>query len=154
MKVVGAAFKAATLLDADKSTQPTFSGNTGGGEIPGWFQFGELGTYKMNITIGHSEGSASGLYTFHVGPVAELEVRDGGGNSEVPAGQRAYTIRAVNNGPDVAPATKVTLSGLDAGSCTEQGYQRQRRIRQRRMCLDHRRVDSQGYLADHHRPGQ
>ena len=45
-------------------------------------------------------------------------MRDGGGNAAVPAGQRAYTIMAVNNGPDAAPEAKVTLTGLDAGSCS------------------------------------
>ena len=37
---------------------------------------------------------------------------------EVPAGQRAFTIVAVNNGPDDAPAAKVTVTGLDATTCT------------------------------------
>ena len=111
MKAVGAAFKTAELLNVDKSSQPTFSGDPGGGTIPAWYEFGELGTYTMKITVGHSEGSASGLYTFHVGPIAELEVRDGGPGYP-PSGNRAFSIVAVNNGPDTAPAAKVTLTGL------------------------------------------
>ena len=51
--------------------------------------------------------SGTGTYIFHVGPVAELEVRDGGPQPGVPAGQRAFTIVAVNNGPDDAPAAQV-----------------------------------------------
>ena len=62
--------------------------------------------------------SATGRYTFHVGPIAELEVRDSGPNPEVPAGQRAFTVVAVNNGPDISPAAKVTVTGLDATTCT------------------------------------
>ena len=54
---------------------------------------------------------ATGAYTVHVGPIAELEVRDGGPGFP-PSGSRAYSIVAVNNGPDTAPAVKVTLTGL------------------------------------------
>ena len=54
--------------------------------------------------------SATGRYTFHVGPVAELTVREGGANPDLPAGQRAFTIVAVNNGPDDAPAAQVTVT--------------------------------------------
>ena len=82
-------------------------------------EFETLGTYLIDysVTLTDSETTPnsytdSGRYTFHVGPVAELEVRDGGASAELPAGQRAYTIMAVNNGPDAAPAVKVTLSGL------------------------------------------
>ena len=61
---------------------------------------------------------ATETYTFHVGPVAELEVRDGGPSLEASTSQRAYTIVAVNNGPDAAPVAEVTLTGLDATTCT------------------------------------
>ena len=87
-----------------------------------YIKFNKLGTYAIKFTqenthATHGALTATGQYIFHVGPVAELEVRDGGANLEVPANQRAYTIIAVNNGPDAAPAAKVTLPGLDAGSC-------------------------------------
>ena len=115
MKALAAQLKSVTVLDVDGMS---YSGDTGGGEVPLWFEFGELGTYQMNIAIQHSEGalsqgSASGTYTFHVGPVAELEVRDGGPGFP-PSGSRAYTIVAVNHGPDTAPAARVTLTGLPA----------------------------------------
>ena len=54
---------------------------------------------------------ATGTYTIHVGPIAELEVRDGGPGLP-PSGSRAYSIVAVNNGPDVAPAVRVVIKGL------------------------------------------
>ena len=44
-------------------------------------------------------------------------MRDAGSSAEVAPTQRAFTIVAVNNGPDTAPAAKVTLSDLDADSC-------------------------------------
>ncbi len=52
----------------------------------------------------------TGTYTFHVGPVAELEVRDVGVNPGLPASQRAYTVMDVNNGPDAALAVQATLT--------------------------------------------
>ncbi len=89
--------------------------------------FGDLGTYLTERTYiaTHRNGTpadttddvdytATGSYIFHVGPIAELEVRDGDGNPAVPAGQRAFTIVAVNNGPDDAPAAQVTVTGLNA----------------------------------------
>ena len=81
--------------------------------------FGTLGTYEVNITITGTHSStgypSTGTYTFHVGPIAELEVQGGGRSPTVPAGQRAFTIVAVNHGPDDAPAAQVTVTGLDAG---------------------------------------
>ncbi len=79
--------------------------------------FWALGTYKALFEIsGRLSGTTytdSGTYTFHVGPISELEVRDAGANPAVAAGQSAYTIVAVNNGPDAAPAVQVT--GLPTG---------------------------------------
>ncbi len=54
--------------------------------------------------------TATGRYTVHVGPVAELAVRDGGANPDLPAGQSAFTILAVNNGPDPASDAQVTVT--------------------------------------------
>ncbi len=77
----------------------------------------EMGTYEALFGIsGRLSGTTytdTGTYIFHVGPIAELEVHDAGANPEVAADQRAYTILAVNNGPDDAPAVRVT--GLPAG---------------------------------------
>ena len=93
--------------------------------------FDTLGTYVVDFTqeTRNNNGTtgdttddvdylATGRYTFHVGPIAELEVRDGGASPEVASTQRAFTIVAVNNGPDDAPAAKVTVTGLDATTCT------------------------------------
>ena len=84
-------------------------------------QFWELGTYEVLWEItGILSGTTytdSGTYTFHVGPISELEVRDGGASPVAPAGQRAFTIVAVNNGPDDPSAAQVTLTGLNAADC-------------------------------------
>ena len=89
-------------------------------------EFSTLGTYKIDFTpaVTHTSGTATttddvvysgtGSYIFHVGPVAELEVRDGTAGL-APAGTRAFTVVAVNNGPDDAPAVQVTLTNLIAG---------------------------------------
>ena len=92
--------------------------------FPIYLKSDALGTYVIDFTHKNthaasgvtSEVSASGRYTFHVGPIAELGVRDGGSNPELPAGQRAFTIVAVNNGPDDAPAAQVRLTGVPAGA--------------------------------------
>ena len=90
--------------------------------------FWELGTYKALFGItGRVSGTTytdSGKYTFHVGPAADLEVRDGGASPAAATGQRAYTVMAVNNGPDAAPSVRVT--GLPTGATalfdSEDGY--------------------------------
>ena len=80
--------------------------------------FWALGTYKALLGIfGRLSGTTytdSSTYTFHVGPMADLEVRDGGPNLNVPAGQRAFSIVAVNHGPDAPPAVEVKITGLKA----------------------------------------
>ncbi len=58
---------------------------------------------------------ASETYTFHIGPMAELEVRDGGASSNVAADRNALTIVAVNNGPD-EPAGGARVTGLPKGA--------------------------------------
>ena len=83
-----------------------------------FLEFSDLGTYlveyKVDVTRTDSAVyTGSGTYTFHVGPIAELEVRDGGDSPKVARARRAYTIEAVNNGPDAAPAVRVT--GLPVG---------------------------------------
>ena len=81
-------------------------------------EFGAIGTYNVQFTANAQDRasskshSATETYVFHVGPIAELGVRDGGTSMEVPADQQAFTIVAVNNGPDDAPAAQVTVTGL------------------------------------------
>ena len=84
-------------------------------------EFETLGTYVMTFEAEatHSDGtkhSDEGTYTFHVGPISELEVWDGRQDPVAPQGQQAYTILATNNGPDMAPDVEVTLSGVPEGS--------------------------------------
>lgn len=92
-------------------------------------EFGALGTYKVNpafsfthISIdADSDGNkdiftASGTYTFHVGPVVELAVKDAGASPELSAHQQAYRIKALNNGPDIPPAVQVSLGGVPKGA--------------------------------------
>ena len=104
------------LLDADTKTSlgPV---NSNLDVIPLVAVFGTLGTYEVNLTMGGTNSStaytSSGRYTFHVGPIAELEVRDGGASHHASAGQNALTIVAANNGPDDSLGAKVT--NLPAG---------------------------------------
>ncbi len=84
-----------------------------------YVRFTNLGTYVFDFAqdMTHSTSGnvgASSTYTFHVGPIAELAVSDGAADM-APSGTRAFTIVAVNNGPDDAPAAQVTVSGLNAG---------------------------------------
>ncbi len=94
--------------------------------VPVWIKFEALGTYIVNFTQATAHATASGdcdtdgdntndalcateAYTFHVGPVAELAVRDDGPSPDATSSQRAFTIMALNTGPDSAPAAKVTV---------------------------------------------
>ena len=88
--------------------------------FPAVTEFSMLGTYKVQTTFGAStSGTAytdTVTYTFHVGPIAELEVRDAGANPEVARGKRAYTIEAVNNGPDPVAVAVVTVTDVQEGA--------------------------------------
>ena len=87
-----------------------------------FLEFENLGTYVVNFNAlaNHTNGTgypASGDYIFHVGPIAELAVMDvGAGSPLATPGQAAYTIQAANNGPDRAPAARVTLTGVPEGA--------------------------------------
>ena len=88
-----------------------------------FFEFETLGTYVVNWTgkairsdTDMTTYNASGTYRFHVGPVSDLEVRDGGADPLVAEWQRAYSVVALNNGPDAAPAVRVTLTGVPEGA--------------------------------------
>ena len=96
------------LLDLDNvDTQETDPFDTGY-ETAVIMEFWALGTYLVDYTAKATHStkgqlSDTGTYTFHVGPVAELAVRDAGPNPAIDAGQHAYTITALNNGPDATP---------------------------------------------------
>ena len=87
-----------------------------------WIEFGALGTYVALFEIEATKSGTtdpytdSGTYTFHVGPVSELEVRDDPSRSLAQPGRRAYTVVARNQGPDTAPAVQVTLTGVPDGA--------------------------------------
>ena len=103
-----------------QNTKTTSLSSTSTSIIVYFFEFPTLGTYTVGWTVDvhHTDAntySDTGIYTFHVGPIAELEVRDGGSNAELASGQRAFTIVAVNNGPDDAPSAQVTVAGLTEG---------------------------------------
>ena len=85
-------------------------------------EFSTLGTYEMQFTVDvthatideDSSGNPDTFsdtepYTFHLGPISELAVQDAGPSPTVPSSQRAFTIMALNNGPDTAPAARVTV---------------------------------------------
>ena len=101
-------------------------------------EFEKLGTYKLDFTAKLTRATADGdencdpdgsnvnqrfcateTYTFHVGPIADLEVRDGGASSKVSTGQRAFNIAAVNNGPDASEGAEVTVSLPSGVNITE-----------------------------------
>ena len=96
-----------------------------------FFEFASLGTYVVNFHVlaTRTDGTtypASGDYIFHVGPIAELEVRDAREGSPLASeDERAYTIVAKHNGPDDAPMVVVELNGVPEGSrhiLEEDGY--------------------------------
>ena len=111
------------LLDADTNpsrTPSNLSSSFRANSYPVFLEFGTLGTYKMDFTFGATKSgtayTATGTYTFHVGPVADLEVRDGGASPQLSTGQYAYTVMALNNGRNVAPAVEVKLAGVPEGA--------------------------------------
>ncbi len=57
---------------------------------------------------------ASETYTFHVGPMADLAVEDGGASYHAAADGNALTVFPVNHGPDESPSAQVT--GLPTGA--------------------------------------
>ncbi len=84
-----------------------------------YYEMSTLGTYVTTRSFRAERSglttpyTASGTFHIHVGPIAELEVRDGGASVHAAADESALTIVALNNGPDTAPA-KVT--GLPTGA--------------------------------------
>ena len=102
-------------------TAPKSLTTTSTSVIPYFFQFSELGTYSITYHANATHSGtvyppresgqhryATGTFTVHVGPIAELEVRDGGASPHAPAGRNALTIFAANNGPDSTLGARVT----------------------------------------------
>ncbi len=91
----------------------SFGGNSGVHSSPIVLHFGALGTYiterSYKATHNGIRYTATGTYTFHVGPVAELEVGDGGAVPDPAADQYAITVLASNNGPDAVPGAEVAI---------------------------------------------
>ena len=121
------------------STTPPWTGEDTVGYNPGdsfngpfthIAEFEKLGTYKVQFTAKLTRATPHGdencdpdgnnvnqrfcateAYTFHVGPIIDLEVRDGGAQAPRPAsGQVSYTVEAVNNGPWSAAASVVDIT--------------------------------------------
>ncbi len=123
---------ALSRMNSGNSYTATYNGSTSSTprNAPSkWFaEFEKLGTYVVDYTTraihktstspdcdfdndGTNESFCdTQTYTFHVGPIAELGVRDAGPNPAVSSSQRAFTIVAANNGPDSAPAAQVTVN--------------------------------------------
>ena len=117
-------------------TAPTSTSLTlSSGPVNFFLEFEKLGTYQVKFLAvakpknNHGSGSencastsggtndlfcASETYIFHVGPMADIAVEDGGASPRVAAGQNALAIVAVNNGPDDSASTQVT--GLPTGA--------------------------------------
>ena len=128
---------AITRINSGNSWTATYSGTSSKRDSTGpgsWFaEFSKLGTYVVDYTtIGNRDGTngdcateylPSGVtgaycntetYTFHVGPMADLTVEDGGASSHVATNQHALKIVAVNSGPDESLGAQVT--GLPTGA--------------------------------------
>ena len=90
-------------------------------------EFEELGTYRIEFAVKLTHATQSGdcdtdgdgsndafcateSYVFHVGPAADLEIRDGGPSPHASPAQRAFTVVASNNGPDPTEGAEVELS--------------------------------------------
>ena len=98
-------------------------------DYPEFFEFSKMGTYRFTYAVEakHRSGtdaddtddvthSDTETYTFHVGPIAELEVSDGGARGEARPDQVAFNVRAINHGPDLAPGAEVDIDlDLPAG---------------------------------------
>ena len=124
--------RALSRMNSTNSWTASYNGSTSSAPTSApnpWFaEFEKLGTYVVDYTTRaiHKTNTSpdcdfdnnntnesfcdTETYTFHVGPIAELAVQDAAPNPAVPSSQRAFTIMAVNNGPDAAPAAKVTVN--------------------------------------------
>lgn len=119
-------------MNSANSWTATYNGSTSSFQrttpSPWFAEFEKLGTYVVDYTTRaiHSDGTKTPdcdfdndstnesfcdteTYTFHVGPISELAVQDAGPSPDATSSQRAFTLMAVNNGPDTAPAAQVTV---------------------------------------------
>ena len=107
-------------LSSGTATKNAFNITSPSTSVTQYFaEFETLGTYLIDYSVTLTDSSStaytdSGRYTFHVGPIAELEVRDGGASPRAPADRNALTVLAVNNGPDRSLGARVT--GLPKGA--------------------------------------
>ena len=140
MHIRGGSGSAFTKMNSGNSWTATYRGiNRKTNQISpsSWFaEFEELGTYVLKYTTVANRDDTNGdcqtkylptgvtaaycdteTYIFHVGPIAELEVRDGGASHDAAPHQTAFTVVAVNNGSDVAvdAEVEIDLSSLPAG---------------------------------------
>ena len=80
------------------------------------FEFSALGTYLVNITLGATHNSVpytdTATYTFHVGPITDLEVQAALATGAMTAGnQVAFTVTATYHGPENrAPDVRVPIT--------------------------------------------
>ena len=107
------------LTTNPQNTKTTSLSSTSTSVVPYFFEFPTLGTYTVGFIAEatHTDAkvySDTGSYTIHVGPIAELEVRDGGASPHAPADRNALTVLAINNGPDSSLGARVT--GLPTGA--------------------------------------
>ena len=110
-----------TVLDTSDSSKLRFGPQSlTTSEYPTVFEFSALGTYLVNLTFG-AEHTASEVdyadtetYTFHVGPIADLGVSDGGASPHVAVGSNALTIVAVNN--ELETSWEAQVTGLPTGA--------------------------------------
>ncbi len=93
-----------------------------------FLEFEKLGTYVVDYTgdLLHATidadsdsnpdvFSGTGRTIFHVGPIAELSVSDGGASLDATSSQVAFTVVVVNNGPEDAESGQVVVE-LPAGT--------------------------------------
>ena len=115
---------------AEVPPRESYGPNNFSSKAPLFFRFTKLGTYTVDLTMGalyDSDPSDStppsdpadlfsdtATYTFHVGPMADLAVEDGGPDAHLAANRSALTIVAANDGPDTVSGARVT--GLPTGA--------------------------------------
>ena len=141
MEVSGPGEMSAWAADGDNTDPYEFFGAATNGELhsgtwylgeAAWYaEFSKLGTYRVKFSgvIANNNGTpidttddtnyniAERTGVFHVGPMADLTVENGGASQAVATDQHALTIAAVNNGPDDQVDAEVTidLTSLPAG---------------------------------------
>ena len=96
-----------------------------------YVEFSALGTYTLTFsataslnagtpsnTADDTAHTAIETYTFHAGPMNDLNVADGGANYPVASDRNALTIVAANNGPDTMANATVKIA-LPSGALVE-----------------------------------